>query len=401
MLHFIDQTSEDKHHMVFNASMISILLSLYPDQMLTAYGIASNHVSIYSLLTAAEKKRVVFSTIEYTKPARNGLFYKALNYIKKEKTRMRQMDSIVTGAAAEDLIFYSVSSFYCFYYFKKIKTKYPVPVIATLHGGIDYFYNPQSYMERINAWYHKRMFKLDAPNFKYLLLNKIAKSKLVKDGYLKAGEVMEIEHPYPNLGAVQTFVPLTQTPLTIAHLGSMEAQRKHSHYLYDLAARSAASIQGGKLKFQIIGLKNASVKNWENEWVEEVVGKATSYLERSVYEQAVKSIHYSIFFFPVNEYICRASGATVDTLVFEKPVFTLYHPYFEYLFKVAGNVGYMVNTLDEMKAIINQIIADPGRYEAEYRLQCDNLKQFKNKLTVESVAEDLRSQMNTLSNSMN
>lgn len=398
MLHFIDQTSQDKHHMVFNASMISILMSMYPDSMLMAHGIASNHTAIFSLLTEAERARIIFSTIEYTQPAKPGLAYKALNYIKKEKTRMRQLDRIVQEAADDDLIFFSVSSFYCFYYFKKIKTKYQVPVIATLHGGIDYFYNPQNYMERINAWYHKRMFKLDAPNFKYLLLNKIAKSMLVKDGYLKANEVMEIEHPYPNLGEINTFISLTKTPLVIAHLGSMEAQRKNSHYLYELAAKSASDIKEGMLKFKIVGLKNASVKAWENEWVEEVVGKETSYLERSVYEQEVKSIHYSAFFFPTNEYICRASGAVVDTLVFEKPVFTLYHPYFEYLFKVAGNVGYMVNTLDEMKDIIAKIILNPEQYEAEYQLQCNNLKKFKDQLTIESVTNDLKNQMNALNN---
>lgn len=397
MLHFIDQTSEDKHHMVFNASMISILMSLYPGQQLTAYGIASNHAAIDSMLTLEERERIIFTTIEYSKPAKPGLVHKAFNYIKKEKSRMRQLDQIVANAADDDLIFFSVSSFYCFYYFKKIKAKYPVPVIATLHGGIDYFYNPQNYMERINAWYHKRMFKLNAPNFRYLLLNKIAKAMLVKDGYLKEKEVMEIEHPYPNLGTATTFLSLNKKPLVIAHLGSMEAQRKNSHYLFKLAAMSAAHIGEGKLKFKIIGLKNDSVKHWENEFVEEVTGKGASYLERAVYEEEVKNIHYSAFFFPVNEYICRASGAIVDTLVFEKPVFTLHHPYFEYLFKVAGNVGYMVATLDEIKNIIDKIVANPDQYEAEYRLQCENLRRFKAQLTIESVARDLNNQMNALS----
>jgi hypothetical protein len=398
MLHFIDQTSEDKHHMVFNASMISILMSLYPDAMLTAHGIASNHAAIYELLNEAERKRIIFSTIEYTKPAKAGIAYKALNYIKKERARMRQLDSIVAGAADDDFIFFSVSTFYCFYYLKKIKTKHPVNVLATLHGGIDYFYNPQNYMEKINAWYHKRMFKLKAPNFKYLLLNKIAKSILIKDGYLKANEVMEIEHPYPNVGKTDSFISLTKEPLVVAHLGSTEAQRKNSHYLYQLAAKSVDNIRNGSLRFKIIGLKNASVKPWENEWVEEVVGKKTNYLDRPTYEHEVKAIHYSVFFFPTNEYICRASGAVVDTLIFEKPIFTLYHPYFEYLFRVAGNVGYMVETLDEMKSIIEQIVLNPEHYKEEYQLQCDNLKKFKNQLTIESVRDDLKKQMDELSN---
>jgi len=51
-----------------------------------------------------------------------------------------------------------------------------------------------------------------------------------------------------------------------------------------------------------------------------------------------------------------------------------------------------------MRDIIAKIIRNPEQYEAEYRLQCDNLKKFKDQLTIESVTNDLKNQMNALNN---
>ena len=179
MLYFIDQTSEKDHHMVFNSSIIKILMLLYPNQKLTYSGINSNQESVLSLLTTAEKDRIILAPIIYSKPLNDNRFFKIINFYRKEKLRAKSIKQIFNATTTNDLVFLSITTFSSFYFFKKTKAKYPVKTIVTLHGDVDFIYNSYNYYEKLNAFFHKKIFKTKAQNFYYLLLNKIAKQRLV------------------------------------------------------------------------------------------------------------------------------------------------------------------------------------------------------------------------------
>lgn len=384
--------------MVFNASIVKILMKMYPGEEIVLHGIASNQMSMDEFFTVEERKNILFQPITYTRPGSKSLLSRTLNFLKKEQLRKQHFKALLDSAGKDDLIFLSITQFTCFYYFRKLKRKFPhIPVIACLHGDLDFLYFPISLYERYNAHVHKKLLKLKVDQFKFLLLNKIAKSILVEDGHVKDAEVMEIEHPYSELSQQYSPVTLSALPIKVAHIGSMELRRKNSHSTYELAQKLKDKIKDRQLKVEAIGLITPSVIPYKNEWVTEIVGNEEDdkpkYLTRAQYEDALASIHFSLFFLPEHEYVFRASGAIVDTIIFEKPVITLRHPYFEYLFKEAGNVGFMVASVEEMKTLLDKIIADPEHFADQYRLQCDNLKSFKERLSIENIAADLKFQI--------
>lgn len=398
MIHFIDHTSVGNHHMVFNASIVKILMKMYPGEEIMLHGIASNQKSMDEFFTVEERKHIQEQPIIYTTAKTNSLFSKTLNFLRKEQLRKQHFQTLLRNASKDDLIFLSITQFTCFYYFRKLKRKFPhIPVIACLHGDLDFLYFPTSLYEKYNARVHRKLLRLHVDQFRFLLLNKIAKKILVKDGYVREAEVMEIEHPYSELSKEYSPVTLSELPIKVAHIGSMELRRKNSHFTYELAQQLKDKIKEQRLKVEAIGLLTPSVIPYKNEWVTEIVGNEQDdkpkYLTRAQYEDALAGIHFSLFFLPEHEYVFRASGAIVDTIIFEKPVITLRHPYFEYLFREAGNVGFMVESIEDMRTLLDRIIADPASFAETYQLQCANLKSFKEKLSIDNIAADLKLQI--------
>jgi hypothetical protein len=397
-IYFVDQTSEGDHHMVFNASMIKVLMLLYPVAEITACGIKTNQESVKQLLSKEELDKIIFKSIDNPKVKSGNKILKAMNYCRKEVIRLSMFRKILRQTTANDLIFLSITTFTSFALFKFLKSFYRTKVIAVLHGDIDFIYFPTTKIERINAAVHKWIFKKKLADFKYLLLNKIAKKTLVNDGYLNQDEVFEIDHPFTFLKS--DFIlkeTLVSKPIKIGHIGSMEAERKNSHYIYTLASRFQEEIRNDLLQFRIAGLITPSVIKYKNEWVHEVVGNnepdKPQYLTRSQYENELKLLDYCIFFYPEHQYIYRASGAVVDFINGLIPIITLKHPFFDYLFEIGGNIGFACNDLNEIEALLKKIAhADPEILE-QYKQQQKNIQLLQEQFSVDAIAKDLKHQM--------
>lgn len=301
MIHYIDQTSERDHHMVFNSSILKMLIEIYPNEPIVSHGIFSNQESTRELLSEEELKNITFQTIEYKKSPSDNKFVKALYYLVKERKRKKLFKELLKNTNDTDLIFLSITTFTSFAVFKKLKSKFPVPTIAVLHGDLDYVYNGKTSIEKMIGSSYKKVFKTPAPNFFYLLLNKISKEKVVYDGYLQAEEVLEIDHPY-NMKDLK--VPVRSIDedkrIVFGHIGSMEVERKNSHYLYKIAEKFKEKISDNKASFQAIGLITPGIIPFKNEWVEEAVGNKEEnkpdYLSREAYEFKLSELHYSLFF---------------------------------------------------------------------------------------------------------
>ena len=238
MIHFIDQTSEKNHHAVFNSSCIKMLQLIYPNQAITHHGIQSNQLKTAELLSENELKQVIFNPILNPKVSSSNKFVRFLNLIKKERIRYKMFNTILKTSAKSDLIFHSITTFTAFYGLKKLKTKFETPVIATLHGDLDFLYNATNKLEKLVAFVYKKIFTLKTSNFYYLLLNKISKSELIKSGYLNKNEIIEINHPYNLLNNEFYIKSLkSEIPVTFGHIGSMEVARKSSHLIYELASK--------------------------------------------------------------------------------------------------------------------------------------------------------------------
>lgn len=397
-VYFVDQTSEGDHHMVFNASMIKILMLLYPGVEIKYCGVATNQNSVCQLLSDQELANIDFRPIYNPKIKSRNKFLKALNFLRKEVIRIANFRKILKATDANGLIFLSITTFTTFAAFKFLKQFYGTKVLAVLHGDIDFIYFPTSRLERINAAVHKWIFSKKLPDFKYVLLNKIAKKSLVNDGYLKSEEVYEIDHPFTFLKSDFLLKEaLVSRPVKIGHIGSMEAERKNSHYIYTLADKFREEIKNGLLQFRIAGLITPSVIKYKNDWVQEVVGNnepdKPQYLTRSQYENELKLLDYCIFFYPPHQYIYRASGAVVDFINGLIPIITLKHPFFDYLFEIGGNIGFTCNDLDEMEILLQKIANADQEILDQYKQQQKNIQLLQEQFSVDAIAEDLKHQM--------
>lgn len=398
MLHFIDQTSEGDHHMVFNAATISIILKMYPAEKLTAHGIPSNHKSIKELLTADEIRRIIFNELIYTKAAKDSTLSKAVNYLKKEKLRKSNIKQLLNSCKENDFVFLSTTTFTCFYYFKKQKQNIKVPTLAALHGDVIYLKNTKDILGRINLYVNKKVFSLKIADFKYLVLNKIAKKYLIESGVMESDEILEINHPFVFLETADDKKDIySSRPIRIGHIGSMEIERKGSQHIYTVAEKLKTEIEQQRLKFKVVGLQTPELIPYKNKWVEETVGNEEpgkpQYLSRSQYERELKLLDYSIFFYPPDQYIFRASGAIVDFISGLIPVITLRHPVFDYLFETGGNIGFVCNNLEEVEILLKRIAASDPEILDQYAQQQKNIKVLQEQFSVDTIAKDLKHQM--------
>lgn len=402
MIYFIDQTSEEEHHLVFNSSMVKVIHRAFPDEAICYYGLASSIMSVRSMLSADETVATDFINIRHGKIYTNNKILKALNYIRKELFRVRSFIKILNRSNKNDWIILSITTFTSFLWFKILKVFYKTNTIAVLHGEVTFLYKATSSLERLDAFAHKLIFNIKAPGFYYLVLNKIEKQILVQDGYLKSSEVLEIEHPFSNLQDKEIRNHLSDSCVSIGHLGTLEKNTKNSHYLFLLAEKCKEEVMLGKLSFNSVGLMLPAVIPYKNKYVNVVVGNDDDnrprYLPREEYEHNINQLDYSIFFYPPDEYIFRASGAIADTIAKCKPIICLQHPIFDYMFSNGGDIGFKCETLEEMTDLLKEMVQPEFRLEEKYKQQVDNLKRYRQKFTVENVAIDLKVQIHQLIN---
>jgi hypothetical protein len=397
-IHFIDQTSEKNHHMVFNASMIAVLSKLVPNATIVQYGILSNLDATSELSLEQIKNKIFQVPINNPKIKSKFIGFKVLNYLRKEIIRINMFLNLFQKTSENDLVVLSITTFTSFLGFKILKLFYKTPVLCILHGDVDYLYNSTTWIEKLNGRIHKIIFKISAPNFYYILLNKIAKEKVVRDGYLKKDEVFEINHPYVNFpeGSTNNFQNDNQQ-VSIGHIGSMEVDRKNSHYFYQIAKSLKNLILEKKINFETVGLITPGILNYKNEWVNEIVGNSKpdkpDYLTRKEYEFQLSQLDYAIFFFDENQYIFRASGAVIDAIAFGIPIIVLKHPFFDNLIEQSGPIGYCCNDLSEMEMVLQRISHKNDKVIDEYSMFLNNLGQLKQKYSVENIASDLNNQM--------
>jgi len=401
MIYFIDQTSERDHHMVFNSSILKILVKMYPLEKIISHGNASNHKSIKELLSNKELKNITFAPIVYTKSRSESKVLKGLNYIIKENRRRLMFKEVLSNTNENDLVFVSISTFSSLYVFKKLKSKFLVPTILVLHGDLDFVYNSNNKLEKLIGTTYKKIFNTFAPNFYYLLLNKISKEYLMQDGFLKKEEIVEINHPHNMLNVDVTEKEIAENGIySFGHIGSMEVERKNSHYIYQLAERFSSEITDNKVSFQVIGLITSSIIPYKNKWVSEMAGNAKEdkpdYLSREDYESKLQKLDYSLFFYDTNQYIFRTSGAIIDAVAACIPFIVLKHPIFDYVFQEAGDVGFQCKDLDEMHDLIKKITSGDEEIVHQYKTQVLNLMKIRQRLSVEEVAIDFKRQIDEM-----
>lgn len=396
---YIDQTSEKSHHMVFNASMITILTKVFEPKKIVYYGIQSNQHATNTILEEGLPKIIEYNAIKYPKSPPN-IFLKTVVFLYKELLRFFSFFKILHKSKKNDVIVLSVTTVTSFFIFRLLKLIYKVSTFAVLHGDVDFLYNANTRGEKFNAFLHKLIFKFNQKSFKFIVINKISKQRLIADGYLSEEQIIEINHAFalsnPELFEKNRF---NFDKINIGHIGSMEVERKNSHFLYDIAKHFSQQVENNNMEFATIGLITPNILKYKNNFVVEKTGNSKpdkpDYLDRKEYEMYCAQLHFTLFFYDQNQYVFRTSGAIIDTIAMKIPIIGFKHPYFDYLSLEVGSIGYFFDNFNDLKLNIGSLLENKSQLAADYHRFKNNLQRANQLFSLDTIANDFRKQIST------
>jgi hypothetical protein len=160
-------------------------------------------------------------------------------------------------------------------------------------------------------------------------------------------------------------------------------KNKNMENIIDLTNIFSEDIDKGRILFSITGPILVNKRYIFNANID-VPDNNNKELKRDEYNKRLGDIDYFIFFYDHRSYNYTASGSVFDVINFEKPMIALKNKYFEYLFRKYGEFGVLVNSIDEMKDLIREIINNG------FNLQYD-FNTIKRKLSHDKIAKELNS----------
>ena len=87
----------------------------------------------------------------------------------------------------------------------------------------------------------------------------------------------------------------------------------------------------------------------------EYLNKTNKRLPFDLYNKYVNEMDCYLFLYDVDSYKYTASGAILEAIWNEKPIFALNNYYFRYMFDKYGKLGYLANSVDELAQIVNSL----------------------------------------------
>jgi hypothetical protein len=170
--------------------------------------------------------------------------------------------------------------------------------------------------------------------------------------------------------------PFTGNQVSFGHLGYAHAAKGFNMFL-KLAAECRNFRKSGQAQFLVVGGTDkldpdingsSDVSYASNEWP----------VPRVQYARLLVEITYAVFVYPSNSYHLRASGALFDAICAIKPIIALRNPYFEYVFGLVGDIGYLCDSMSELRAVCESVVVDfpRERYAAQQRCLVDAQRRF-------------------------
>lgn len=109
------------------------------------------------------------------------------------------------------------------------------------------------------------------------------------------------------------------------------------------------------------------------------------HLNRDELENRINELDYIIYLYPRDSYNLMASGAILDAINMRKPIIALKNDYFCYMFEKFGHFGYLFDSIEEIAYFINNINKDNiGSFDFD---------SIQKKLSVENIANDLKEKL--------
>lgn len=110
-------------------------------------------------------------------------------------------------------------------------------------------------------------------------------------------------------------------------------------------------------------------------------------LSSEEFEKYAQNVDYAVFCYKQTLYRLTTSAALFDAFSYAKPIIALKTPLFEYYFETMGDIGYLCDNFEEMKAVIIELIKNPPT--ERYLKQRDNILNGRGKIDLKAIADKL------------
>lgn len=179
-----------------------------------------------------------------------------------------------------------------------------------------------------------------------------------------------VEHPYPGHPTVS--MPASDSVPGIGFLGMAVAVKGFDRFV--AIAAEVGERMPGAVAFDAIGplpfekQARLEAERGNEGWPMLRRAPAHGWLDRDEYGSALRALHYVCLPYEPTHYRFSASGVLLDAIRFNKPVIALRNATLSNLFERYGDIGFLCESPDEMKATV---LAMAQGFDMErYRYQC-------------------------------
>lgn len=382
MVRYISSFSVKTLHSMVNRGLLQMLCEATDGDMIVAA--SKSTVDDLRKATSPYQDRIKFRTLPIN--ARNGRLALLIRYIQSAIQNLIQLAKSDVG----DIVFYNFNNVFSISLLNFIARKIFTgrKIFITCHGEMEYLDKNQSdprLYKRLMTLLTRKFFlgrskKNLADGLYFIVLGDNIKAEL--NNYLSpelTERIFAIDHPV-------TYIPVheksdskepTRTGLKLGTVGIMNRIKGSDAYI-ELINNLA---DDKNIEFSIVGQIQTDIDKFKALGVK--TGKnALEALDMNEFAEMVNDLDYILLLYPSTNYKLIASGALLDTLRFHKPLIAISTDYFRYFFNKFGEVGYLVNNLEEMSALIRNLKNKPI---ADF-----DYETIKSKLSPDALTDKLR-----------
>ncbi len=379
------QMQGEKHVMV-NIGMLQVLRKSYPDELieLECDDLHLNCLSEKLNFDGKIQPKKIFTYSGKEVQMKYWLF-KTFREVFKTFTLFRY----ARKNNVNFILFFSVAPFTA-PFINLMAAAFEQQIITCIHGDIGVLtYRKSKFTTSVYRKVVKLFFKLRNTNYVTVLFF----SEVIKQNFYKlfpqysSKNVIAIDHPYDY--KTNNISIIDKNLIVIANIGTA-LMLKNSDLLFELALKCKTLVEENKIQFLQIGSVSEEVKQYANTYVK-LSNETDSFITMQEFESSLQGATYFVYFFTHGGYydLC-ASGTFFDAIKNCKPIIALSNPFFDYYFQKLGNIGYLCNSLDEMKSVIEKIATTSN--DIIYKEQIINLMRAKETLNLENIAFEFLNQ---------
>ena len=348
-VYLIDSFSPKSHHEQYNASMAIILSSIFNEVI---YYVGSGQKE--SILTKMQDSKISHSKIKWKHLNVNNELKGKKEWIQRLLKSLYYNIYLLLKISPKSLIIYNYNNPLALWAIKLINLFKHCKIILITHGELEYLSNdlsiPYARTTRLAGSFFKLSFKFmrNTKNIYYLVLGESIKQNFISYNLANPSQIISLDHPYIFNQSLHLHNNHEHPTIGIKNINSSGLSDKYIQALAD---------KYPNLKFAII----SSFTNLQGNNIQNYTQKGQK--SRKEYEKVLSTFDALLFLYRRTEYKLKASGAIFDAIELGIPIIALKNDYFEYLFKMHGELGYLYDDMQTLSNNISNAINDKEKLE--------------------------------------